>query len=129
MTKFTWKNIEKDKWVYSSYRITFDIKDSWNFGNDIKENFVIFGIDNSSSYRSDNGKNNCLLSGEGPTSDLHGILGYSEKAFRINFSKGNTNFCLRLHYNGNNSNLFVDKKRSISLNLAIKMLTLWLNFV
>ena len=83
MTKFTWKNIEKNKWVYSSYRITFDIKDSWNFGNDIEENFVIFGIDNNSSYRSDNGKNNCLLSGEGPTSDFMAFLVIQKKHFEL----------------------------------------------
>ena len=83
MTKFTWKNIEKNKWVYSSYRITFDIKDSWNFGNDIEENFVIFGIDNNSSYRSDNGKNNCLLSGEGPTSDFMAFLAIQKKHFEL----------------------------------------------
>ena len=32
-----------------------------------------------------------------------------EKKFCINFSKANTKFCLSLHYNGNESYLYVNK--------------------
>ena len=33
---------------------------------------------------------------------------YTEKLYSINFTKTNTKFCLSLHYNGTNSNLFVN---------------------
>ena len=37
-------------------------------------------------------------------------LGHLKKKFSINFSKAGTKFCLILHYNGDNSYLFVNEK-------------------
>ena len=48
--------------------------------------------------------------GEGPTSGINGSFGSTEKKFSINFIKANTKFCLCLHYNGDNSYLFVNGK-------------------
>ena len=41
---------------------------------------------------------------------INGSFGAPEKKFDINFSKANTKFCLSLHYNDDNSYLFVDGK-------------------
>ena len=38
------------------------------------------------------------------------MFGSTEKKFSINFTKANTKFCLSLHYNANNSYLFVNGK-------------------
>ena len=38
-------------------------------------------------------------------------FGLSEKKFSINLSKANTIFCLSLHYNADNSYLFVNGKK------------------
>ena len=38
------------------------------------------------------------------------VLMQQKKKFSINFSKGNTKFCLSLHCNGDNSYLFVNGK-------------------
>ena len=43
------KNSDKGKYVYSGYGMAFDGKGEWSFGNDYARNFIIFGIDNSSS--------------------------------------------------------------------------------
>ena len=102
----TIKSNDKERWVYSGYGIAFDGVGSWNFGNDFAGNFVIFGVDNSSSSHDDNRKNNFLVLGEGPTYGINGTSGSPEKKFSINFSRANTKFCLSLHYNGNNSYLF-----------------------
>ena len=57
-----------------------------------------------------------LVVGEGPTYSINGscINGRMdqppEKTFCINFSKANTGFFLSLHYNGDNSYLFVNGK-------------------
>ena len=51
------KKSDKQKHVYSEYRITFDSAGSWSFGNDFPRNVVIFGADNSSSSHADNRKN------------------------------------------------------------------------
>ena len=51
------KNSNKEKWVYSDYGIAFDTAASWNFGNGIVTNIIIFGVDNSPSSHADNRKN------------------------------------------------------------------------
>ena len=48
--------------------------------------------------------------GEGLSDDINGSIGAAEKKFSIYFSKSKTNFCLRLHYNHDNSYLFVPKR-------------------
>ena len=58
------KNSDKEKYVYSSYRITFDSAGFWSFDNDTARNVIIFGVWNSLSSHADNHKNNVL--GEGP---------------------------------------------------------------
>ena len=52
------KNSDKEKYVYSSYRIEFDGKGEWSFGKNYAKNVIIFGIDNSPSSHIDNLKNN-----------------------------------------------------------------------
>ena len=57
---------------------------------------IIFGADNTSSSHTDNQKNNFLILRDG--------------AFEgINFSKAKTKFCLSLHYNGDDSYVYVNK--------------------
>ena len=73
-------------------------------------NVIIFYVDNSSSSQADNCKNNFLILGEGSTYDINGSFGAPEKKFGINFSKENTKLCLILHYNSDNSYLFVNGK-------------------
>ena len=96
--------------MYSGYGITFDSGDSWSFDNDIARNVIIFCADNSSSSHSDNRKNDFLILGEGATLGINGSFGSPEKKFSINFTKENTKFCLSLHYNADNSYLFVNGK-------------------
>ena len=69
------KNSEKEKWVYSGIEITFDGAGSRNFGNDFASKIVIFGIDNSSSARTDNCRNNLLRLGDEPIYDINGSFG------------------------------------------------------
>ena len=94
----------------SGCEITFDSAGSWAFYNDFARNFIVFGVDNSSSSHADNRKNNFLVLGEGPTFGINGSSGSPEKNFSINFSKLNTKLCLSLHYNANNSYFFVNGK-------------------
>ena len=125
----TVKNTDKEKYVYNGYGITFDSTGSWGFGNATTRNFIIFGVDNSSSSNSENHKNNFLILGEGPTFGINGSLGSPEKKFNINFTKANTKFCLSLRYNADNSYMFVNGKEYLNLKLTIKMSTFQLNFV
>ena len=81
--------------------IAFDGSGSWSFGNDFARNIKIFGADNSLSCHTDNRKSNFSL--------LDGSFGRSNGT-SINLSKANTKFCLSLHYNDDNSYLFVNGK-------------------
>ena len=58
--------------------------------------------------------------GEGPTDDINGSIGTAEKKLSINFSKANTKFCLSLHYNGDNSYLFVNGKETYKFKVENK---------
>ena len=104
------KNSDKEKFVYSGYGIKFDSAGLWSFDNDFARNVMIFGLDNCSSSHSDNHKNDFLILSEGPTYGIGGSFGSPEKKFSINFTKANTKFYLSLHYNADNSYLFVNGK-------------------
>ena len=53
--------------------------------------------------------------GEGPTYGINGIFGSPEKKFNINFSQARVKFCLCLHYNADNSYLFVNGKEMLKI--------------
>ena len=48
--------------------------------------------------------------GLGPTFRINGSFGSSEKKISINFTGATTKFCSSLHYNADNSYLFVNGK-------------------
>ena len=101
------KNADIDKYGYSRYGIGFDRETSFSFGNEVGKNVIIFGVDMSSSTKTDNRTKDILILGEGPTQGLEHTL-RAENMYSINFAKRNTKFCLSLHYNGANSYLFVN---------------------
>ena len=70
--------------MYSGYGITFGIILI----------LIIFDVDNSSSFHSDNRKNNFLVLGEGPSFGINGSFRLPEKRFSINFTKANSRFFL-----------------------------------
>ena len=94
--------------MYSCYGIAFDGKGSWSFNNDFARNITIFGIDNSSLSHTDNLKNDFLILGERDSFGIKRSFGAPGKKINMNFSKSKTKFCLSLHYNSNNSYLFIN---------------------
>ena len=74
---------------YSSYGITFDGKGEWRYGNDYAISLIL---------------------GEGDTFGINGSFGAPEKKFSINFSKANKKVGFSLHYNVDNSCLFINGK-------------------
>ena len=102
------KNADIDKYKCSGYGIGFDGKGFYSIGNKIGRNVIIFGVNMDSSTNLDNKDKDIVILGKGPTQGLgeHSLPG--EKMYSINFTKVNTKFCLSLHYNGDNSCLFVN---------------------
>ena len=50
------KNNDKEKYMYSIYRIDIDGKSSLSFDNDSARNVIIFDVNNNSSSHTDNQK-------------------------------------------------------------------------
>ena len=96
--------------MYSGYGIILGNVGSWSFDIDSAKHVTIFGVDNSSSSHTDNGKKIFLALGEGPTFGINGSFSSPEKKSSINFGKTNTKFWLRLYYNADNTYLFVNGK-------------------
>ena len=102
------KNDYIDKKKYSGYGIGFDRSGVYflpdgNFGG----NVVIFGVDMSSSVHVDNKGKDILILGKGPTQGLGEHSLTAEKMYSVNYTDHRKKCCLSLHYNGENSYLFV----------------------
>ena len=107
-------NSSHDKYV--GYGICFDEGSSFSFGNIVNaKNVIIFGADMSFSSHARNKQNNIYVLGKdfiqgvttaGPTSGETTI--YAEKVYKHNFTEPSKKFVLSLHYNGDNSYLFVN---------------------
>ena len=57
---------------------------------------------------------------DGPTFGINGSSGSPGKKFSIDFSKTNTKFCLSLHYDADNSYLFVNEKEIFKFKIDNK---------
>ena len=90
------------------------------FWYDTARNVMIFGVDNSSLSHIDNCKNSFLILGLGPTFGINGSFGSPEKKCTISFTIVNTKSWLSLHYNADNSYLFVNGKEIIKFKVDNK---------
>ena len=103
------KNADIDKYKYMGYGIGFDSKGTFLFPDDsFGLNVIIFEADISRSAHANNKTRNILVLGKELIEGTDGRKIYAEKMYSINFTKGKTRFCLSLHYNKENSNLFVN---------------------
>ena len=101
------KNAYIDKYGYSVYGIAFDKRGSFSFpSGEFGQNLLIFGVEMSFSAHIDNKKRDELVLGIGPTPLEHTLT--TEKMYSINFTVTKKKFCLRFHYNGANTYLFVN---------------------
>ena len=102
------KNADIDKYEYSVYGTGFDRRSNFSFpGAGFGQNVLIFGADMSSSAHIDNKKKDILVLEKGPRQGLKHTL-TAEKICSIIFTVTKKKFCLRSHYNGANSYLFVN---------------------
>ena len=107
------RNADFDKYKYSGYGVGFDRRSSFTFsGVGFGQNVLVFRADMSSSTHIDNKKEDILVLGKGPTKGLEHTLTV-EKMYPINFTVTKKKFCLSLHYNGENSYLFVNGKKIV----------------
>ena len=72
------------------------------------KNFIIFGVDMSSSVHIDNKNKDILVLGEGQTQRLDDTTLTVEAIYPINFTQSNNKFVLSLHCNGSYNFLFIN---------------------
>ena len=110
------KNTDTSKYDYKGYGICFDERSE--FGHAITEggrahttdarNVLIFGLDMSFSVHKTNRANHIYVMGAGLTQGIHDTTLYAEKNFYRNFTDPGKKFIISLHYNGDDSYLFVN---------------------
>ena len=76
-------------------------------------NVLIFGADMSFSVHATNTVNNIYLMGTGLTQGINDTTTYAEKNFCRNFTDFGKKFMLSLHYNGDDSYLFVNGRQEL----------------
>ena len=108
---------------YKKYSICFNERSEFEFGHTITEgrfthttdarNVLIFGADMSFSVHANNRANHIYLMGTGPTQGINNTTIYAEKNFYRNFTDFGKKFMLSLHYNGDDSYLFVNGRQEL----------------
>ena len=115
------KNADNSKINYKGYGICFDERSE--FGHTTTEgghahttdakNVLIIGADMSFSVHATNRANNIYVMGTGLTQGIHDTTLYAEKNFYRNFTDLGKKFMLSLHYNGDDSYLFVNGRKEL----------------
>ena len=105
-------NFNTDNWQNSGYGIGLDSTCSFTHPDDGKDakNIVVFVVDMSNSIHSTNKTQSVLVVGHRLIQKINDTPIYAEKMYSRNFIVDNKIFCLILHYNENNSYLFVNGK-------------------
>ena len=115
------KNTDTSKYNYKGYCICFD--EGGQFGHSITEggfahttnarNVLIFGADMSFSTHPNNRANNIYVMGELFIQGINDTTIYAEKKLYRNFTDPSEKFILSLHYNGDDSYLFVNGRQEL----------------
>ena len=116
------KNTDTSKYNCKGYGICFD--EGGTFGHAITEggfahttnarNVLIFGVDMSFSIHATNRANHIYVMGTEFVQGINDTIIYAEKNFYRNFTDPGKKFLLSLHYNGNNSYLFVNGRQELN---------------
>ena len=108
------KNADTSKYAYKGYGICFDEGGTFSKGNINNErNVLIFGVDESSLVHANNKANNIYVMGDLFVQGINDTTLYAEKVYSLNFSQASKKFVLSLHYNGDDSYLFVNGKQEL----------------
>ena len=106
---------------YKGYGICFD--EGSQFGHTMSEggrthitngrNVLIFGVDMSFSVHATNRANHIYIIVNGLTQGINDTTIYAEKKYFRSFTESDVEFVLSLHYNGDDSYLFVNGRQEL----------------
>ena len=115
------KNADTSKYNYKGYGICFDeseefthVRKRGNFNDTTTgRNVIIFGVDMSFSKHANNKANNIYVMGKDHIQNSNDTKIYAEKMYYRNFTDPGKKFLLSLHYNDNNSYLYVNGNQEL----------------
>ena len=81
--------------------------------NNSGRNVIVFGVHESSLVHSNNKANNIYVMGDVFVRGINDTTLYAEKIYSQNFTQSSKKFILSLHYNGNDSYLFVNGRQEL----------------
>ena len=117
------KNADTGKYKYKGYGICFDEGGSFSKGNISNgKNVLIFGVDESSLVHANYKANNIYVMGDLIVQGINDTALYAEKIYSQNFTQPSKKFVLSLHYNGNDSYLFVNGKQELKFKAKTSQL-------
>ena len=100
------------KYIYSGYGIGFDHSGVFTHPEgSLARNVIVFGADMSGSVHASNKTQNILVLGKAFIQKINNTTIHAEKMYSPNFSVENKIFVLSLHYNGDNSYLFLNGQK------------------
>ena len=103
---------DPDNFIYSGWGIGFDLNETFGHREGgTARNVIIFGVDMSGSVQASNKTQDFLVLGKGLIQLIENTTIYAEKTCSPNFSAENKIFALSLHYNSDNSFLFVNGQK------------------
>ena len=115
------KNADTSKYDYKGCGICFDeseqythVRKEGNFNHTtLDRNVIIFGVDMSFGKHVINKANNIYVMRKDYVQKINDTAIYAEKMYYKNFTDPDHKFVLSLHYNGNNSYLFVNGRQEL----------------
>ena len=112
--KITKNATDTSKHKYEGYGICFDEGGTFSKGGiNNSRNVVIFGVHENSLVHANNKANNIYVMGDLFVQGINDTTLYAEKVYSQNFTAENKKFVLSLHYNGDDSYLFVNGKQEL----------------
>ena len=112
--KITKDATDTSKHKYEGYGICFDEGGMFSMGNiNNVRNVLTFRVHENSVIHSNNKANNIYIMGDGFVKGINDTTLYAEKIYSQNFTAVDQKFVLSLHYNGDNSYLFVNCKQEL----------------
>ena len=115
------KNADTSKYNYKGYGICFDeseefthVRKRGDFNDTTTgRNVISFGVDMSFSKYANNKANNIYLMGKDYIQKINDTKIYAEKMYYRNFTDPGKKFVLSLHYNDNNSYLYLNGNQEL----------------
>ena len=103
------KIVNTSNYKYSGYGSCFDGRSDFSIGSITNcKNIIIFGVEMSFSSHSTNKTQNIYVFGKDFVQELNNTIIYAEGLYKTNFTTPNKKFAPSLHFNGDDSYLFVN---------------------